>query len=124
MAIRNLRWVPRMGYKVFSFPGVKFRGRQPFSATSDAHKKALLDLGVFEELPDGTLRYKAPIGIRLDDGTKAMVDQNGIVRIDTARVASDLVNISYELIDEATAIPQPGYTLGIDHPDSDPTRSR
>jgi hypothetical protein len=105
MAKRRMRWIARMGYTVGNFPGVKFVGREPFAPSGESHKKALLALGVFEDLGDGRIRYSAPIKVWLNDGTKVFIDNNGIVEYDRDMLDQEHRAIEKEMIPADDAIP-------------------
>lgn len=127
MAKIKYRWIARMGYQVWG-GSVRFRGREPFTPPNEVCKNSLLKLGVFEALRDGTMRYSAPLKLRCQcqpEGKPCTwVDPDGIAEVDTDHLQKDLIDagIEYELADPSSPIPQPYYTVGVDHPDGDPAK--
>lgn len=57
---------------------VSFTGREPFRVENDAaFEIALLALGVFERLDDGSLRYSGRVTVIDNDGVEHRVDAEG-----------------------------------------------
>ncbi|MBS3927813.1 MAG: hypothetical protein KGZ65_04395 [Sphingomonadales bacterium] len=60
---------------------VTYTGRQPFRIDNDAaFEAALLAIGVFERLEDGTMRYSGGVTVPLKDGGEAKVDVDGNIQ--------------------------------------------
>lgn len=93
MATIKTKWNAQMGFSV-SGAHVRFKGREAFKAPSETGKKALLALGVFEELQDGTLRYSAPVKFRCKCAKESQctwVDEDGLVEFDPEHLRNDLI---------------------------------
>jgi hypothetical protein len=72
----NKTWKAVLSWQVGNFPKAVFIGRKPTPIADPKHKKALLALGVFEEVGQG-LRYKGEAFYADDDKQKVHIDMNG-----------------------------------------------
>lgn len=66
---------------------ITFTGREPFIIEDAAFAQALLALGVFERLDDGSLRYSGRLTVPLADGSTREVDPRGFMACDKKDLA-------------------------------------
>ena len=85
-------WNAHFAYEVGEFPKVTFRGRNPFSVSDPRHKSELLNLGVFEELPTGELKYIGRACFKCIDGSVVEIDKEGKATFDITKLKTGFKN--------------------------------
>ena len=74
--MNNKTWKASLSWQVGGFPKAVFIGRKPTQIADDKHRKALMKLGVFEEVGK-TLRYKGEAFYADRNKQKIHIDQSG-----------------------------------------------
>ena len=77
----TIKFTQLMTYKIGD-DSVSFTGREPFRVDDPQFEKALLSVGVFEKLEDGTMRYSGKVSVPMKDGNDALVETDGYVPCD------------------------------------------
>ena len=74
---------------------VSYTGREPFEVEDEGFRKALLAIGIFEEVPPeveggpALLRYSGKVTVPLKGGAEAEVDRLGFLKADKKDLAGD-----------------------------------
>lgn len=89
MAKTRRKWSADFTFAIHGYPAARFNGREPFQPSSQAQKDALIELGVFKELPNGMVAYCGAASVRLNGKRYIEVDGDGFIEYDTAELSVD-----------------------------------